>query len=922
MEAATGARQSAPTVAPARWQLRVLGELRLAQGAQQVERFPSRAVAALLVRLALWPDRAHAREELVELLWPGIDLPVGRNRLRQALSTLRALVEPPGAPQVLQADRLAVRLVPGTVDCDALQFEAELRAGRPALALALYRGELLPGHYDGWIADERLRLEALAERAAQAGGGRPGATVVPAAEPVVGAAATAPGPGAALPSYLTRYFEAGAQLGALGERLREHRLVTLTGPGGSGKTRLAVELARVQQARAGFDLVAFLPLAACNDPADLPERLLGLLQPGQAGGLDAVVRTLAGRHALLVLDNLEQLLPAASQAVASLLAALPHLHVLATSRRRLDVDGELEWSVEPLSVPEADAALEDLAASPALALFVDRARAARADFHLGPRNAAALAALVRALEGMPLAIELAASRVRSFSPAEMAERLARRADGQTPRLDLLERQGPRAGFDARHASMDRTIAWSWSQLEPADAQLLAALTLFDGGFTAAAASALVDDDDVALRLDGLRAHSLLSSREQGDGSLRFALYEPIREFAARHLAAPQAAAGRSRLRAWWLAWAQGLPATPPLARLRAELPNLTAAVAGAVADGVPQEALHLALALRGVLADVGAPAALLQALDDALQRAMDAAARQGEDARDDRGLRSGVHSLLGTLLFAAGQRERALDHVAQGLALAPAAGPARARALHSAASVRWRAAAPPAELAPLIAEGLAHAGADTQVRASLVALQAYIANQAERDYARGEALHREALALWSASGNRLAIHAGRYNLAMCAFNAHRWAEARLLVEDVVASTEADEDWRQQCRALNLLGLVLAEQRDWAGALTAYRRCVDLAWRTVWPHMLAYGLWNAPRALAHLRRPLEAARLMSFAAAHWQAHFGALVAADRHDLRRVQRLVGVAAGPAAARAAWAEGAGWTLADAVAVMRRPA
>lgn len=892
----------------------MLGGLQLTQGALQVERFPSRAVAALLVRLALWPERAHAREELVELLWPGTELAVGRNRLRQALSTLRALVEPPGAPPVLQADRLAIRLLPGAVDCDARRFEAELRAGHPGLALALYRGELLPGYYDSWIVDERLRLEALAERAAEATGAPAGGAPSVAADVLQPAAAPHPGPVAALPSYLTRYFDPDARLAEWAARLTEHRLVTFTGPGGSGKTRQAVELARRLDARGAFDLVAFVPLAACNAPDALPERLLGVLQPGRTGGVDDVVQALAGRHVLLLLDNLEQMLPRAAEDVAALLAALPRLHVLATSRRRLDVDGEVECSVEPLAVPALDAPLDVLAANPALALFIDRARAARADFHLGPRNAQALAALVRALEGMPLAIELAASRVRSFSPAEMAERLGRRDPGATPRLDLLERPGPRAGFDARHASMARTIAWSWDQLPAADASLLAALTLFDGGFTAAAAAALVEDGDVAFRLDTLRAHSLLASRPQADGTLRFSLYEPIREYAARHLPAPRAPLLRQRLRAWWLAWALALPATPPLAQLRAELPNLAAALAGAVADGVPGQALQLALALRGVLADVGAPAALLQALETALAAA---AADEGMAA-----LRSGVHSLLGALHYGAGAREPALAHVAEGLALAPAAGPQRARALHSAASVRWRSSSAPDELAPLIAEGLAHAGDDTQVRASLVALQAYIANQAERDFARGEALHREALALWSASGNRLAVHAGRYNLAMCAFNAHRWAEARALIEDVVASTQADDDWRQQCRALNLLGLILAEAHDWAAALDAYRRCVDLAWRTVWPHMLAYGLWNAPRALAHLRRPLEAARLMGFAGAHWQAHFGPFSSADHHDLRRLHRLAAVQAGTAAALAAQAEGRAWTLAEAVAALGPPA
>ena len=173
--------------------------------------------------------------------------------------------------------------------------------------------------------------------------------------------------------------------------------------------------------------------------------------------------------------------------MAQLLSALPALHLLITSRRALGLDGEHEFAVQTLPPPEADADLERAAANPAVALFVERARAVRADFHLGARNLTAIALLVRALEGMPLAIELAASRVRSISPADMLSRL--RGAG-TPHLDLLQRSGARSAADQRHASMQRVIAWSLDQLDADPARLLAALTVFAGGFSAAAASAL------------------------------------------------------------------------------------------------------------------------------------------------------------------------------------------------------------------------------------------------------------------------------------------------------------------------------------------------------------------------------------------------------------------------------------------------
>jgi DNA-binding SARP family transcriptional activator len=149
------------------WNVGLLGGLSLSDGSQHITRLPSRAVTALLARLALAPERAHAREELIELLWPGVALAVGRNRLRQALSTLKGILEPAGRlpPQpVLQADRISVRVVPGSLGCDATRFERALRAGRFDAARALYRGELLPGYYDDWIDEERMRLGALHER--------------------------------------------------------------------------------------------------------------------------------------------------------------------------------------------------------------------------------------------------------------------------------------------------------------------------------------------------------------------------------------------------------------------------------------------------------------------------------------------------------------------------------------------------------------------------------------------------------------------------------------------------------------------------------------------------------------------------------------------------------------------------------------
>jgi predicted ATPase len=915
------AASGVPPAAP-RWSLRLLGGLRCEDGTMVLERLPSRATTALLARLALWPERVHAREELVELLWPGVALDVGRNRLRQVLSTLRSLLEPAGQPArpVLQADRHGVRVVPGSLACDVHRFEALVRAGRHAEALAAYGGALLPGFYDDWIDEERCRLAALhadCEAACRDLGAARAPATAAEPTPMQPAGRPEPRPGAAarsIPHYLTRLFGIDAQAARLQRLVFGQRLVTLVGPGGCGKTRLAAELARALaggdalacETGAALDLVAFVPLVACRDASAVLDALQTAL-PGRPGGLDGLVQGLADRRVQLVLDNCEQLGVGAVALLAELLARLPGLHMLATSRRPLGIDGEQLHAMEPLPLPAADADLAAAAANPALALFVDRARAVRADFHLGPGNRATLVALVRALEGLPLALELAAARVRAVSPAQMLERLSGPAPaGQTPALDLLARSGPRAAADPRHASMAATLAWSWDTLDAPARRLLTALTTFAAGAPLPALAALCPGEDVALTLEALGSSLLL--RVQADDErlpARASLPEPLREFAASRLAPDEAREWRRRQCAWWVQWAQGLGATPPLPAVRRELPNLAAAIVDAVADGEPQAAVQLALALRPALTEVALPGRALAALAQALEHAPDAdTASRG-------------HTLLAWLRFEAGEGDAAQRHAEQALALAPAGSAARARALHASASLRWRATRRPEGLAPLLdeAERLAGQQGDDGARASVLALRAYIANVAARDPVRAEQLHRQALALWQRQGNGHVINGGLYNLALCAANAGRHAEALERLDAVCATARAHEDWEQLADALNVLGTTRMALRDWPGAVAALRDCVRCAWQAVALHALAYGLWNLPRALAHVGQPEAAARLMGFAAAHWQRHFGALAPSDALDLRRVRRLVAVQRRAARAETWMAEGAAMSAGEAV-------
>ncbi|CAN5268480.1 hypothetical protein BH11PSE9_BH11PSE9_09970 [soil metagenome] len=953
---------AAPPPRPALWRIDLLGGLQARHhGGQLLANFGSRSVAALLARLALYPRRSHAREELIELLWPGVALEIGRNRLRQALFTLRQLLEPPGpvpAP-VLVADRLSVRSVPGALDCDVLRFEAAVREGRRAEALALYAGELLPGFYDEWIEQERRRCAVLFERvdasgvnpgtgtanntmdastgasnnASNSASRGPAATASSAASlPATSHAAEtprasheAPDPARSmLPVYLTRFFGREAQGARLRAEVLGHRLVTLLGPGGSGKTRLAVELAEsLRDSRdAPFDFVAFVSLVNCATRAQMLDALLAGLHLRQTGRdeVEPLVAALTGRHALLVLDNFEQLAGHAEALVAQVTTLIPGLHLLVTSRRVLGLDGEREFAVQPLELPRAGLALAEVAIVASVALFVDRARAARADFHIGPRNVEAVVEIVHRLEGMPLAIELAAARVRSIAPVAMAALL--RDASLAPQghvLELLHRSGPRHGLDSRHASMLGVIEWSWRLLAPAQAQLLAALTVFHGGFTAPAAEAVCGAlaRPAGVRLDELVSQSLLraqASDEAGDDGLdapaRYQSLEPVREYAAMQLDEATARSLRSAHRRWLSDWARTLPATPALAELRAELPNLLAALASAVADDAPDEGVRLALPLHRLLEDVELPAEGLASLASAVDRCADA------------DLATRGRTMLGPRFDNAGRPDPSLAAIDRALAGAPPGSPWRAGALYAAARVRYRQSRDALQALPLLdeAEPLAQAAKSVELQAGIHALRAFVTDRLG-DHAAGEALHAQALALWERLGNQHAINNGRYNLAACAQNAGRHEEALQRLAVIEASARRLHDLRRLGQTLNVRGNAYSELGLWTEAAACFRESLRLTWSHLVLYELAFCLWNLPRALAHLRQPEAALQLAAFAAEFWQRRFGRLDRQDEHDLRRVRRLAAVQ-GIAAARreALWQQGAQMPLADAVALALR--
>ena len=443
----------------------------------------------------------------------------------------------------------------------------EMLARIEAGAAESYRHFRTPGELGRLVRDDLAML--LSERFAVA---RPSAAAPP----------SRPGP-RPLPVDATSLVgreEAIEEVAGLVERSGA-RLVALTGLGGIGKTRLAVAVG----ARLGDHFgagTAFVALAAVTDPGLVVPgvaRAVGAELAGTDSPLDALAEYLGDDRWLLILDNLEQVVDAARD-LDTLLARCPGVVILATSRTVLGLRAEREYPVPPLQLPADPASVPvgELAASPAVALFVDRARAVRPGFALTEGNAAAVAEICRRLDGLPLAIELAAARTRLLDPDALLRRLARSLDALgTGAVDLPERQ----------RTLRATVEWSVGLLEDAERSLLETAAVFVDGWTdeASAQVAGLDEDRVLDLTEALARHSLVYLDPAGDGP-RPRMLETIRAFAAERLAArPDVAEVQRRHAGYYRALAEqadrplrGVGQLEWCGRLDAEQGNLAAAV--------------------------------------------------------------------------------------------------------------------------------------------------------------------------------------------------------------------------------------------------------------------------------------------------------------------------------------------------------
>ena len=335
-----------------------------------------------------------------------------------------------------------------------------------------------------------------------------------------------------LPSQTTEFIGRDEEVEEIVEILckRSVRLLTLTGPGGTGKTRLSQESA-ASMLDSFPDGVYFIPLAPISDPELVPTtiaRAIGVREGGGLPPLENLKSYLKDKQLLLLLDNFEQVMDATT-IVSELLVAAPNIKLMVTSRIPLQVRGEQELPVSPLDVPGKDMAFDEIERIECVKMFVILAQAASPRFEINKENSAAIAEICRRLDGLPLAIEIAAARSRMLSPQAMLKRL-------DESLKLLT-GGPR-DLPARQQTLRGAIDWSYDLLEPDDRRLFARLGIFVGGFTLEAAEAVCnpkDDLDVFTGIETLLNNSLLKLANPGQDEPRFELLQTMREYALEQL---------------------------------------------------------------------------------------------------------------------------------------------------------------------------------------------------------------------------------------------------------------------------------------------------------------------------------------------------------------------------------------------------
>ncbi|HEX8693340.1 MAG TPA: BTAD domain-containing putative transcriptional regulator [Longimicrobium sp.] len=682
-----------------------------------------------------------------------------------------------------------------------------------------------------------------------------------------------------LPVQLTSFVGRESEVAEVRRLLGSTRLLTLTGAGGSGKTRLALEAA-AQAAGEYPHGVAWVELAPVQSPDLIPRQVAAALGVREEGGrplVDVLLEVLRERSVLVVLDNCEHLVEACARLAELLLRGCPGVKVLATSREALGVAGERAWLVPGLALPGGEGAgLEDAAGAAAVRLFVERARDSAPDFRLTAANVPAVARICQRLDGLPLAIELAAARVRVLTPEQIAERL-----GDAFRLLT----GGRRTAVPRQQTLRATMDWSYGLLSGREQKLLERLSVFAGGFTIDAAEAVcageeVEPFEVLDLLSALVDKSLVAMQEQG-GAARCRLLETVRQYAGERLRqAGEEERWRRRHLEHFLALAEEAEPrlTGPeqgrwLARLEAEHDNFRTALRTGLETGDAEAAARLAGALARYWQQHG---------------------HLGEGRQ-----------WLAEALSAGGLREQT-----------------RAKALLGAGNLATRQRDYAASR-PLLEESEAlYRALDDRRMTGRVLNSLGLAAADQGDFARAEALYEQALPLLREAGDRWFAAMVLNNLGTTALRRRDFARAEALYGERLALAREMGDPAGAGNALNNLAATAYEQGDFHRAGGLVRESLPLT-------LEGGNVFMALLSLAHLAKVASAtgdderaARLFGAAEARLAAVGSHVTPVDREAYEHARAATRARLGEAAWERGWREGQALRLEQAVEFALAPA